>query len=176
MATYALQIADALHLPEDEKKNIKYGSLLHDCGKIGIPEAILNQPARLNVEQREMIKQHSRWSGEVATTAGLPAMVINIALYHHERYDGKGYPIGLAGSHIPREARIVALADVFDALTSDRPYRKSLSCGQAVEYLQSEKCKAFDPALTDIFIMTLKKDAGIWPEGTPEMMGAHPGA
>jgi putative nucleotidyltransferase with HDIG domain len=156
VARYALQIADGLHLPESEKINIRCGSLLHDCGKIGVPEAILNQPAALDGRQREMIQRHAQWSGEVARTAGLPTMVINIALHHHERYDGKGYPLGLSGLDIPKEARIVALADVYDALTSDRPYRKSLPHAKAIDHLRNEKNGSFDPALTDLFITTLE--------------------
>jgi response regulator RpfG family c-di-GMP phosphodiesterase len=154
VARYALQIADALQLPAGEKRDIKFGSLLHDCGKIGIPRAILNQPAPLDGPQRELIRQHVRWSGEVVKTAGLSAVVINIALYHHERFDGTGYPLGLSGLDIPREARIVALADVYDALTSDRPYRKSLSHAKVIEYLRDERGRCFDPALTNVFITT----------------------
>ncbi len=156
VARYALQIADALRLTESEKQNIKSGSLLHDCGKIGIPEAILNQPSLLDAQQREIVQQHALWSGEVARTAGLPAMVVNIALHHHERFDGKGYPSGLAGLQIPRAARIVALADVYDALTSDRPYRKCLTHAKVIEYLRDEKSLSFDPELTDVFITTLE--------------------
>jgi len=157
VAGYALRIADALDLPADMKKDLRHGCLIHDCGKIGIPEAILNHPAGLDPDQRELVKQHARWGGEVVEMAGLHPRIVNIARYHHERYDGKGYPFGLAGLHIPIEARIVALADVYDALVSDRPYRKRLPHSQIVEYIQREKDAAFDPQLADLFLEALER-------------------
>lgn len=152
VATYALKLADAMDLSDDMKKNIKYGSWLHDCGKIGVPEIILNKPAPLDAEQFDMIKKHSRWGADVAKTAQLPEPVVNIALYHHERFNGDGYPLGLKGVHIPLEARIVAIADAFDAMTSDRPYRKKLSNDEAIAVISKGRSASFDPALADIFI------------------------
>jgi putative two-component system response regulator len=152
VATYALWIADALNLPEDLKKNIKYGSWLHDCGKIGIPEFILNKPSALDAEQREMVKHHPRWGADVVKAARLHDIVINIVLYHHEQYNGKGYPTGLRGADIPLEARIVAVADAYDAATSERPYQKTLSHEQAIQLLRTEKNESLDPTLTDMLI------------------------
>jgi putative nucleotidyltransferase with HDIG domain len=152
VALYALKLADALALSEDMKKNIKYGCWLHDCGKIGVPEGILNRPGILDAEQFEMIKQHCRWGAEVVRTAQLPEPVVNIALYHHERFNGKGYPVGLRGTDIPLEARIVAIADTYDAMTSDRPYRNKLPHEEAIEALRQGKATAFDPELVDLFL------------------------
>jgi putative nucleotidyltransferase with HDIG domain len=152
VALYALMLADALVLPADMIRNIKYGCWLHDCGKIGVPEGILNKPGVLDSEQFEVIKHHSRWGADVARTAQLPEQVVNIALYHHERFNGEGYPMGLKGSNIPLEARIVAIADTYDAMTSDRPYRRKLSHEEAVEALREGKASAFDPELVDLFI------------------------
>ncbi|HTY63247.1 MAG TPA: HD domain-containing phosphohydrolase [Acidobacteriota bacterium] len=160
VAGYALQLADALGISGEERMDFKYGGLIHDCGKIGVPEAVLNKPGELTAEQRELIKQHARWSGELAAMAGLNTRVVNIALYHHERFNGNGYPTGLAGSRIPREARIVALADVYDALASDRPYRKGLSHREIAEYFLNEKGTSFDPQLTDVFIGELERTRG----------------
>jgi putative two-component system response regulator len=157
VAGYASQIADALGASEEEKRDIRYGSLLHDCGKIGIPEAILNKPGRLNPEQRELLKQHSRWGGEIAITAGLHQRIVNIALHHHERFDGSGYPSGLAGFDIPMEARIVAVADVYDALASDRPYRKRLEHSRIIEFLLKERKTSFDPRLVDLLVAGLEQ-------------------
>jgi len=152
VALYALILADALALQEDMKRNIKYGCWLHDCGKIDVPEGILNKPGILDAEQFEVIKRHSRWGADVARTAQLPEPVVNIALYHHERFNGDGYPMGLRGTDIPLEARIVAIADTYDAITSDRPYRKKLSHEEAIEALRKGKSSAFDPELVDFFI------------------------
>ena len=155
VAKYALMLADAMDLPADMKKNIKYGSWLHDCGKIGVPEMILNKPGPLDAEQFDVVKKHSLWGADVARKAQLPEPVVNIALYHHERFDGKGYPNGLKGTDIPLEARIVSIADVFDAMTSDRPYRKKLSAKKAMYVLKESESAAFDPDLVDVFIAVL---------------------
>ncbi len=90
-------LADGMDLSDVMKKNIKYGSWLHDCGKIGVPEIILNKPSELDDEQFATMKKHSRWGADVAKTAQLPEPVVNIALYHHERFNGEGYPLGLQG-------------------------------------------------------------------------------
>ena len=155
VAKYAQMLTDAMDLPDDMKKNIKYGSWLHDCGKIGIPEAILNKPGALDAEQFDTIKKHSRWGADVARKAQLPEPVVNIALYHHERFDGNGYPQGLSGANIPLEARIVSIAAAFDALTSDGPYRTKLAFKEALKVLKEGESTSFDPTLVDIFINTL---------------------
>ena len=155
VARYTQLLTEAMDLPDDMKKNIKYGSWLHDCGKIGVPETILNKPGALDAEQFDVIKKHSRWGADVARAAQLPEPVVNIALYHHERFDGKGYPNGLKGADIPLEARIVAIADAFDAMTSDRPYRKKLSAKEALYVLKEGESASFDPDLVDMFISVL---------------------
>jgi putative two-component system response regulator len=155
VATYALMLADGMDLSDVMKKNIKYGSWLHDCGKIGVPEIILNKPSELDDEQFATMKKHSRWGADVAKTAQLPEPVVNIALYHHERFNGEGYPLGLKGINIPLEARVVAIADAFDAMTSDRPYRKKLSKEEAIAVITNSKSSSFDPALVDIFVSVL---------------------
>jgi putative nucleotidyltransferase with HDIG domain len=152
VAMYSTIIAEAVGIKGEMKKNIRDGSWLHDCGKIGVPEAVLNKPGKLSPEQFEIVKKHSNWGAEVTRKAMLHETVINIALHHHEKYDGKGYPHGLAGDKIPIEARIVAIADAYDAMTSDRPYRTKLSPERAFDYLRSEKDISFDPALVDVFI------------------------
>jgi len=158
VAAYALQIARAMGVSGQDEKDIRCGSLLHDCGKIGVPESILNYPGKLNDQQREIMRQHPRWSAEVAIMAGLHPTIVNIARHHHERFDGKGYPDGLSGLRIPKEARIVALADVYDALASDRPYRKRMRYLDIIRLIQSERNSAFDPELVDIFIAGLREE------------------
>jgi response regulator RpfG family c-di-GMP phosphodiesterase len=152
VAVFALMIADALNLNREKKKHIKYGSWLHDCGKIGVPELILNTPGPLDDEQFATVKRHARWGGDVVNTSRIPETVVNIAVYHHERFDGTGYPLGLSSTHIPVEARIVAIADAYDAMTSDRPYRKRLSHVAAIDALRKGKNATFDPTLVDIFV------------------------
>jgi putative two-component system response regulator len=152
VAKYALMMADKLNLSEVTKQQLKHGSWLHDCGKIGVPEAILNYPGKLNDQEMKIIKKHPEWGADVAKRAQLSEVVVNIILYHHEAYDGSGYPYGLKGEIIPLEARIVSIADVFDALTSDRPYRQAFSYDKALDIIISMIGKAFDPRLSEIFL------------------------
>lgn len=152
VAGFAVSLARAAGLDDSIIKDIKHGSWLHDCGKIGVPERVLNNPGRLSEDDFETIMQHPRWGSEVARQARMSDAVINIILYHHERYNGKGYPSGLKGEHIPIEARIVAIADVFDALYSDRPYRKAYDFNQAIEIMHEMTETHFDPRLMVLFL------------------------
>ncbi len=129
VAILALLLADALFLPKEMKREIKYGSWLHDCGKIGVSEAILNGEKELNEDELATMRMHSNWGADLAAKANLSQVARNIIHFHHERFDGTGYPTGLCGSDIPIEARIVAVADVFDALTNDRLCRPNLCIG-----------------------------------------------
>ncbi len=152
VAQYASLLMDGLDTSDEERREIRYGCLLHDCGKIGIPESILNKPGSLDSEQNELMRNHPRWGSEVAVAAGLSQRIVHMVLHHHERYDGRGYPEGLSGHRIPREARIVAIADFYDALASDRPYRKALKPSDAIQLMRKEREAAFDPQLVDLFI------------------------
>lgn len=151
---YATLLARYLHLPPHEVELVRMASPLHDVGKIGIPEAILLKPGALTAQERATMETHaqigsrllSSLSGEVLQAAGV------IALSHHERWNGTGYPHGLAGERIPLWGRICAVADVFDALTTERSYKKAFSNEQAVEILQKERGQHFDPALIDLFL------------------------
>ncbi len=158
VAAYALRIAERLNLSEDTKKDIRYGCWLHDCGKIGVPEHILNKKGRLNEEEFEVIKKHPVWGADVAKQAQLSQTIINIILNHHEKYDGAGYPAGLKGTDIPIEARIVAVADCFDAITSERPYGETQSFAKGMEIILSLKNSAFDSEIVDIFISSMNRD------------------
>ncbi len=145
-------LAEALELPKDLKQEIKYGSWLHDCGKIGISEEILNGPNSLSTEEFETMKKHSQWGSEIAAMANLSTSARNIIRYHHEHFDGNGYPDGLKGESIPLEARLVAVADVFDALSNDRPYRKGYTYPEAIEILLSMSGTNLDPTLVELFV------------------------
>ena len=152
VARYAVALAKAAGLDEHCISDIKHGSWLHDCGKIGVPEGLLNTPGHLSGEELETLQQHTRWGSEVARQAHMPDTVINIILYHHERIDGTGYPSGLKAEQIPIEARIVAIADVFDALYSDRPYRKAYGFDRTIEILHEMTETHFDRTLIELFV------------------------
>ncbi len=152
VATYALQIATARGLDEGTHRDIRYGSWLHDCGKIGVPETILNAPRALTNEEMLIVKKHPIWGTEVARKANLSPAVQDIILYHHERFDGKGYPSGLAGEDIPLEARIVAIADVYDALATERPYRPAIPRTKARHMVAEQRGTTFDPDILDLFL------------------------
>ncbi len=152
VARYALMLAEAFNLPEDDRREIKHGSWLHDCGKIGVAESVLNYEGPLNEEQFEMIKQHPTWGADVARQAQLSDRIINIILCHHEKFDGSGYPSGMKGKSIPFEARIVSVADVYDALVTDRPYQERSSPEKARKILSSLRGSSFDPEILDVFL------------------------
>ncbi len=158
VAQYAIRTAERLGLSEGDTKHIRQGCWLHDCGKIGVPEAILGFNGPLSPDQMDVVKNHPRWGAEVARIANLPEAVISIILHHHERFDGAGYPVGLKGKEIPYLARLVAIADFYDALVSDRPYRKAMPHEQAIELLDRARETFFDPEILDVFISTLREN------------------
>jgi len=155
VAAFALTIAESLRLSEGTLRAIRHGSWLHDCGKIGVPETILNRPGKLSAAEFDVVKKHPGWGAEVGRQANLPEEVINIILYHHERFDGRGYPTGAKGTEIPIEARIVAVADVFDAMSTDRPYAKGYDRAEAMRVMGVLRGAALDPQLVDIFLAEL---------------------
>lgn len=152
VARYAVALAQAAGVNDGMLIDIKHGSWLHDCGKIGVPEAILNFPGCLTEDEFETIMQHPRWGSEVARQARMSDTVINIILHHHERFAGNGYPSGLIGEHIPIEARIVSIADVFDALYSDRPYRRAFDFDRTIGIMHEISKTHFDPQLMELFL------------------------
>jgi len=170
VAAYALAIARALGRGGEFLRELKHGSWLHDCGKIGIPDAVLNKPGRLDEAEFEMIRRHPEWGAQVAEQAGLAGTTINVIRHHHERWDGTGYPAGLAGRAIPLEARVVALADVYDAITTERPYKAAIRGEAARELVASLRESAFDPGLTDLFLGLIDRGDVEVPgeEGVPE--------
>lgn len=162
VATLALQIAEALGVPEEIQQEIRYGSWLHDCGKIGVPEAILNAERRLTEEEFAVVKKHPEWGCDVVRKANLSKIVQDIVLSHHERFDGKGYPNGLTGDQISLEAQIVSAADICDALSMDRPYRRGLNREELIKTLEEHRGANLVPVVVD----TLLKIIGTagWPQ------------
>jgi HD-GYP domain-containing protein (c-di-GMP phosphodiesterase class II) len=149
---YALMLAHELQLPAGERQQIQIATPLHDIGKIAIDDAVLRKPGRLTAEEFEQMKTHVvRGAAILETIPGLRAM-IPIIRNHHERWDGTGYPDRLVGEAIPRMARIVAVADAFDAMTSDRPYRRALTPGEAFQELEAKSGTHFDPECVAAFL------------------------
>ncbi len=149
MSLYSKALAEAIGLSPQDVEIIQLASPLHDLGKIGIPDSILLKPGPLDAQEMQIMRTHPLIGYEILK--GSPSKYLQkggeIALAHHEKYDGTGYPHGIKGDAIPLSARIVALADVFDALTSERPYKKAWSIDAAFEYIQNESGKHFDPYL-----------------------------
>ncbi|MBC8414368.1 MAG: response regulator [Nitrospira sp.] len=152
VANFALMLADELNMSEQEQIGIKHGCWLHDCGKIGVPEQILNKPGKLTDEEFTIIKKHPQWGIDIAQNARLSPVINNVILYHHEKYDGSGYPLGLKGNDIPIESRVAAIADVYDALTSNRAYRDKFTDEKTMSIMISMSKSSFDLELFDIFI------------------------
>jgi putative nucleotidyltransferase with HDIG domain len=149
-----------MRLPPDRLRVVARGAYLHDLGKIGVPDHILNKPGRLTPEEREVIEQHPTLGYEMAKTASSLEEVLQVILHHHERFDGAGYPLGLSGTGIPLEARIVAVADVWDALTTDRAYRPGWSGQEALAHIVASSGSHFDPSVVDALV-DLAADWGI---------------
>lgn len=152
VAVMATDIMMQLDMDGDENFTINFAAFLHDVGKIGIADTVLNKKDKLTDEEFDAIKQHSVLGAKIL--AGIPSLgqIAEIVKYHHERYDGSGYPEGLAGEEIPVGARIIAIADSFQAMISDRPYRKGMSQQAAMEELARNRGAQFDPEIVDAFL------------------------
>ncbi len=156
VAEYAVALAEELGMAEEEVERIRYIGLLHDIGKIGVPDAILNKPGRLNNTEFSLMKLHTVVGGEILKDINSMEDLDVGAKYHHERYDGKGYPEGLIGEEIPFVARIIGIADAYDAMTSHRVYRKRLSDETVQEEIARCAGTQFDPKLAEVFLRMIK--------------------
>lgn len=153
----SVELARRLGLPEQELAYIRLGAQVHDIGKIAIPDEILLKTGKLTEKEWEVMRRHPLIAVDLLQQVPELEPALVIPRSHHERWNGSGYPDGLAGEAIPLAARIFAFADVFDALTSDRPYRRAWSRANALQYIQSESGKHFDPSLTSEFIRLMKE-------------------
>lgn len=153
MAHYARLIAESLGLPHDEQQLILDAAPMHDVGKVATPDHILLKPGRLDPDELVIMQQHARIGYEILkdSHAELMQVAATIALSHHEKFDGSGYPRKLAGNAIPLHGRIVAIADVFDALTSARPYKKAWEIERAVAFMREQASRHFDPHCLEAF-------------------------
>jgi len=163
---YSLLMADRMGLNEARKKVLQWSSILHDSGKIGIPESILNKPWRLEDEEYQIVKNHPIKGHTILEPLEQLASSLPGMLHHHERYDGKGYPGGLKGKEIPLEARIIAVADTFDAMTSNRAYRPGKSPAEALEEMEKVAGSQLDPELVEVFKEVFRED--LYKECSPE--------
>ncbi|WP_448515858.1 HD domain-containing phosphohydrolase [Pseudothermotoga sp.] len=155
---YAVKIARKLELDERQVRLIACAALLHDLGKLAVPSTILNKPGRLSPDELQIVKQHPVVAAEIIQHIKGLEEVAKIVRHHHERWDGKGYPDGLSGEEIPLGARILCVADAFEAMTSNRPYRKAMSISDAVSELINNAGEQFDPNLVQIFLEILKEE------------------
>ena len=154
MSRYAALIAEKLGLPDRDVQNILYAAPMHDVGKMSIPDSILMKPGKLTDEEFDTIKTHTTMGAKILANprAELLKIAEQIAISHHEKWNGKGYPQGLSRDEIPLFGRIVGLADVFDALTSKRPYKDPFPVEVAIDIIKKERGQHFDPDVVDVFL------------------------
>ncbi|MCL5772798.1 MAG: HD domain-containing protein [Firmicutes bacterium] len=157
--TYAVKLAESFRMPAEDQEIIAKAAILHDVGKIGTPDRILLKPGQLSTEERAYMNEHVKTSANILRNmSSLPPETIEMVLCHHERYDGTGYPRGLKGDQIPLGAQIIAVADTFDAMTSDRPYRKAFAAEEALAKMKDSSCTQFDPKVLNAFLALFGKE------------------
>jgi len=155
VGVFAITIAAHMGLDEEGLERLSYSSELHDVGKVAVHPDILRKPGKLTAEEFADMKLHTLRGAQILDGVEFLATAKEVAVGHHERYDGNGYPHGLAGTHIPIAARITAIADVFDAITSDRHYRPAMSVDTALDIIRDERGKQFDPEVYDAFFQVI---------------------
>ncbi len=158
VAYYSLVLGRQLGLSEEELYDLELSGLFHDIGKIGIPDKVLLKPHRLEEDEFQQMKKHPEWSAQILEGFDHFEEIAYCVRHHHERFDGRGYPEGLKGEEIPLYARILLIADTFDAMTSSRPYREGLSFDIAFEELEEFSGSQFDPDLVKAFIQGMKEE------------------
>ena len=156
-----VELARALGIGEDELDNVRRGALLHDIGKMGIPDSVLLKPGTLNEREWEIMRRHPEYAYHLLKPIDYLHSALDIPYCHHEKWDGTGYPRGLKGEEIPLIARVFAIVDVWDALRSDRPYRKAWSTEQSLKHIQAQSGKHFDPQVVAKFLAMLAPPSGV---------------
>jgi putative two-component system response regulator len=171
MSAYSAMLAGKLGL---DVESIRIATPMHDVGKVALPDHILLRPGALTPEEREEMERHTLIGHQILSGSGSALLELGakIALSHHEKWDGSGYPHRLAGNAIPLEGQVAAVADVFDALTSDRPYRKAFPIERAVEIMRAERGRHFDPRLVDLFLENVDEVAELRERYTPAPVAA----
>jgi putative two-component system response regulator len=152
VANFARDLAIKADLPDTLTNDIFMGTIVHDVGKIGIKDEVLNKPDKLTKEEFDHIKTHPVIGKNLLSKLKIAPIAVNIAYYHQEKWNGKGYPCGISKTDIPIEARISTIADFWDAITSERPYRDAMPLEKAIQVMNEERGKSFDPRLLDLFM------------------------
>ncbi len=160
VSRFAQMIGNGLGLSQEELRHLRRSALLHDVGKVGVPESILNKEGPLTTDERLVVETHPLIAQKIFKDVSDPGLIgaLDGVLYHHERIDGRGYPFGLKGEAIPLQARIVAIADTFDALTSDRPYRPRIPLERALEILNECRGTQLDARLVEVFLDSVARE------------------
>lgn len=158
LASYGEQLAIAAGLSLEQSRAVRYGGILHDIGKIGVDDAILRKPGSLTPEEYAQIKQHPEFGARIVAPMRFAREVQPIILAHHEQWNGRGYPYGLRGEEIPVGARIIAIVDAYDAMTTDRPYRQAVSKAEALQRLCQGAGKQWDSELIAVFLDLIEQD------------------
>jgi len=158
VAEYSVAIGREMGLSPAELQRIEHAALLRDIGKVNIPHSVLNKTEALTEEEFEIIKGHSKIGADIVSQTPFLSRCADIVTHHHERWDGAGYPAGLQGEDIPLAARIVAVANDYDAMISDRPYHKALRAGAVARIISEGAAVAYDPAVVDVFLRILEKE------------------
>jgi putative nucleotidyltransferase with HDIG domain len=169
VSAYATAVARQLELDPRMVAEVEMGGLLHDVGKIGTPDGVLTKPGKLDDDEWAQIRKHPEAGAEILRPVGFGPVIMNVVLYHHERLNGRGFPRGLRGDEIPLEARIAAVCDAYDAMTSDRSYRRSLGREGAVAELRRGAGEQFDPACVEALIAIMPPEE---PYVTPVVVGS----
>jgi HD-GYP domain-containing protein (c-di-GMP phosphodiesterase class II) len=151
-----IRVATLMGVADKELHDVRRGVLLHDIGKMGIPDSILHKPGKLTDEEWEIMRKHPQYAHDMLAPIAYLRGALDIPYSHHEKWDGSGYPRALKGEAIPLTARIFAVVDVYDALTSDRPYREAWSKDKTLEYIRAESGKHFDPRVVEVFLNLMK--------------------
>jgi putative nucleotidyltransferase with HDIG domain len=159
VAEMAVRLAGTAGVPEHDLVHVRRGALLHDIGKMSVPDAILRKPGPLSEEEWVVMRQHPECAREMLVEIDYLGPALDIPYSHHERWDGSGYPQGLKGTDIPLSARIFAVIDVYDALTSDRPYRDAWTYEDAVAHIREQAGKHFDPQVVMAFLRDIATES-----------------
>ena len=157
VADMTVRLARAFGLGEQAIVQIRRGALLHDMGKLGVPDAILLKPSRLTTAERKLMLRHPQYAYEMLSPIAYLSLALDIPRCHHEKWDGTGYPRGLAGEEIPLAARLFAVVDVWDALSNNRPYRKRWPQKKTLDYIRGQSGKHFDPRVVDVFLRLMRE-------------------
>jgi len=157
VAEYSVCIAEAMNLPQNEIQDVRFGAALHDIGKLGVERSVLNKPGELDASEWEVIRNHPLAGAKILKGIKFLERALDIVLHHHERFDGTGYPDGLRGAECSLGARIVAVADSFDAMTCDRPYRRALGVREALAQVEKMAGKQFDPQVVEVFLREITR-------------------